>query len=482
MGKLKKLSLGAVPAAVLSGSLVLGSLGGAGASSHREAPLITEDPVADITDVYAFVSPDRPDTVTLAMNVIPFEAPAGGPNFYKFGDDVLYEIHIDNDGDSEADITYEFRFNTTVQNPATFLYNTGPIDSLDDPDWNIRQKYTVSKQYGNQRAVVAEDLSTPPDNVGVRSTPNYEALAQAAIHPLPDGGQVFAGQRDDPFFVDLGSIFDLGGLRPLNQAHLLPLPTEPGRDYVAGYNVHTIAVQVPIDQLLSGTEKVLGVWATTSRRMVRVLPNIDETTVPAHHGPWVQVARLGMPLVNEVVIPVGLKDKFNGAQPKDDVANFGTTILDPELGRLIPVLYPGVTVPTEVDLGLGLGGREDLVAIFATGIPGLNQPMPLRAPGEMIRVNTSIKPTGTEHPLGLLGGDTQGFPNGRRLGDDVTDIELQAVAGATPFTPDFAGNNIITDGVDHNDLPFLESFPYLASPRDGYTDGGQVTGPIAVAK
>jgi hypothetical protein len=482
MGKLKKLSLGMAPVAVLSGSLVLGSLVEAGASSHREAPLITEDPVADLTDVYAFVSPDRPDTVTLAMNVIPFEAPAGGPNFYKFGDDVLYEMHIDNDGDSEADITYEFRFQTTVQNPATFLYNTGPIDSLDDPDWNIRQKYTVSKQFGHQRAVVAEDLSTPPDNIGVRSTPNYDALAQAAVHPLPDGGFVFAGQRDDPFFVDLGSIFDLGGLRPLNPAHVIPLPAEPGRDYVAGYNVHTIAVQVPIDQLLSGSEQVLGVWATTSRRQVRVLPNIDETSVQGHHGPWVQVARLGMPLVNEVVIPVGLKDKFNGSQPKDDVANFGTTVLDPELGRLIPVLYPGVTVPTDVDLGLGLGGREDLVTIFATGIPGLNQPMPLRAPGEMIRLNTSIKPTGTEHPLGLLGGDTQGFPNGRRLADDVTDIELRAVAGATPFTPDFAGNSIITDGVDGNDLPFLSSFPYLAAPRDGYTYGGEVAGPIAVAQ
>jgi hypothetical protein len=189
-----------------------------------------------------------------------------------------------------------------------------------------------------------------------------------------------------------------------------------------------------------------------------------------------------MPLVNEAVIPVGLKDKFSGSQPRDDVANFGTTILDPELGRLIPVLYPGVTVPTDVDLGLGLGGREDLVTIFATGIPGLNQPTPLRAPGEMIRLNTSIKPTGTEHPLGLLGGDTQGFPNGRRLGDDVTDIELQAVAGATPFTPDFAGNSIVTDGVDHNDLPFRSSFPYLAAPRDGYTYGGQVAGPIAVAR
>jgi hypothetical protein len=480
MGKMRRIALGTIPVAILSTSLVLGSIGESDASSHREAPLITEDPVADLTDVYAFVSPDRPDTVTLAMNVIPFESPAGGPNFYKFGDDVLYRLNIDNDGNSEADISYEFRFKTTVTNPNTFLYNTGPIDTLDDPDWNIRQTYTITKEFGGERAVVAEDVPTPPDNVGVRSTPNYEALANAAVQPLPDGGWVFAGQRDDPFFVDLGSIFDLGGLRPLNQAHLIPLPTAPGRDYVAGYNVHTIAIQVPIDQLLSGDDPVLGVWATTSRRAVRVLSNWDDRPQPIHRGPWVQVARLGMPLVNEVVIPVGLKDKFNNSKPKDDVANFGTTILDPELGRLIPVLYPGVNVPKNVDLGLGLGGREDLVAIFATGIPGLNRSPNFSAPGEMIRLNTSIKPTGTENKLGLLGGDIQGFPNGRRLADDVTDIELQAVAGATPFTPDFAGNSIITDGVGGNDLPFLPSFPYLAPPRDGYSNGGQVY-QIAVA-
>jgi hypothetical protein len=473
MGKLRRIALGTVPVAVLSSSLVLGSLGPGDASSHREAPLITEDPVADITDVYAFVSPDRPDTVTLAMNVIPFESPAGGPNFYKFGDDVLYRLNIDNNGDSEADIAYEFRFTTTVVNPGTFLYNTGPIDSLDDPDWNIRQKYTVSKEVAGQRYVVVEDVPTPPDNIGVRSTPSYAALAEAAVQPLPDGGWVFAGQRDDPFFVDLGSIFDLGGLRPLNPAHVIPLDAEPGRDYVAGYNVHTIAVQVPIDQLLAGSNPTLGIWATTSRRAVRVLSDHD-SPAPSHKGPWIQVARLGMPLVNEVVIPLGLKDTFNSSQPVDDVANFGGAVLDPELGRLIPVLYPGVTVPTDVDLGLGLGGREDLVTIFATGIPGLNQPEGFSAPGEMIRLNTSIKPTGTEHRLGLLGGDTQGFPNGRRLGDDVADIELLAVAGATPFTPDFAGNSFITDGVDGNDLPFLPAFPYLPHPRDGYTDGGAV--------
>jgi Domain of unknown function (DUF4331) len=235
----RTVALGVVAALALLG--VAGTLVSSGASSHREAPLISEDPAADNTDTFAFVSPDRPGTITLIANWIPFEEPTGGPNFYKFGDDVKLTINIDNNGDAVDDIVYEFRFQTKIRNPNTFLYNTGPITSLDDPDFNIRQSYSIARVEHGHRSVLASDLATPPVNIGPRSTPNYEALASAAIHSLNDGSKVFAGQRDDPFFVDTGSVFDLLGLRPFNQAHLIKLPTEPGRDGLSGYNTHAIA-------------------------------------------------------------------------------------------------------------------------------------------------------------------------------------------------------------------------------------------------
>jgi hypothetical protein len=439
------------------------------ASSHREAPLISEDPVADNTDTYVWRSPDRPDTVTLVGNWIPLEEPAGGPNFNKFGDDVKYTLNVDNDGDAVDDIVYEFRFRTSVQNSNTFLYNTGPITSLDDPDFNIRQSYSVAKVENGRRTMVASGLATPPVNIGPRSTPNYEALAAAAVANLNGGGKVFAGQRDDPFFVDLGSAFDLLGLRPLNQAHLIKRPTEKGVDGVGGFNTHSIVLQVPITELtrdhkpLSGPsdpDAVIGVYAASERRQVRVLSS--KGNQPSQFGKWVRVSRLGMPLVNEVVIPLGKKDRFNASDPADD-AQFGKFVLDPEPARLIPVLYPGVKVPA--------APRNDIATIFLTGIPGLNQPAKVTA-SEMIRLNMGIAPTpfAQQNPLGLLAGQMDGFPNGRRLVDDTPDIELRALAGGTPFTPDFnkAPNNILTDGVQQNDKPFLSSFPYLATPHQGY--------------
>jgi hypothetical protein len=462
-------------AAVISAVATLGllasltALSPTRASSHREAPLISEDPVADNTDTYVWRSPDRPDTVTLVGNWIPLEEPAGGPNFNKFGDDVKYTLNVDNDGDAVDDIVYEFRFRTSVQNSNTFLYNTGPITSLDDPDFNIRQSYSVAKVENGRRTMVASGLATPPVNIGPRSTPNYEALAAAAVANLKGGGKVFAGQRDDPFFVDLGSAFDLLGLRPLNQAHLIKRPTEKGVDGVGGFNTHSIVLQVPITELtrdhkpLSGPtdpDAVIGVYAASERRQVRVLSS--KGNQPSQFGKWVRVSRLGMPLVNEVVIPLGKKDRFNASDPADD-AQFGKFVLAPEPARLIPVLYPGVKVPA--------APRNDIATIFLTGIPGLNQPAKVTA-SEMIRLNMGIAPTpfAQQNPLGLLAGQMDGFPNGRRLVDDTPDIELRALAGGTPFTPDFnkAPNNILTDGVQKNDKPFLSSFPYLATPHQGY--------------
>ena len=291
-------------------------------SSHREAPEISKDPAADNTDVYAFVSPDQPDTVTLIANYLPFQNPQGGPNFYEFGDDVLYEIHVSNAGDAKADVTYQFRFQTKIRNPKTFLYNTGPITSLDDPDWNRPQTYSVTRVAKGKSVLVGRGLTVPPVNVGVRSTPNYQNLAAQAIHRLPGGRRVFAGQRAEGFFVDLGSIFDLAGLRPFNPAHLIPLAAAPGVNGTQGLNVHSIALQVPISDLTRDGKRpqdvadpaaVIGVWASASRRAVTIRG--DRAGNPVEVGPYVQVSRLGNPLFNEVIVPMSRKDEWNATDP-----------------------------------------------------------------------------------------------------------------------------------------------------------------------
>src|SRR6476659_9335557 len=218
-------------------------------SSHREAPEISQDPVADNTDVYAFRSPDNPSTVTIVANYIPGQAPAGGPNFYEFGEEVLYEIKIDNDGDGEEDIVYSFEFTTQGTNPNTFLYNTGPITSLTSPSWNRRQFYSVTRTDGRKDRKLADNLPCPPCNIGPRSTPNYAALAATAVQTLPTGEKVFAGQRNDPFYVDLGSTFDLGDLRPFQNLHLIPSAATKSVDTLQTLNVHSIVIQVPISKL-----------------------------------------------------------------------------------------------------------------------------------------------------------------------------------------------------------------------------------------
>jgi uncharacterized protein DUF4331 len=290
-------------------------------SSHREAPEISKDPVADSTDVYAFVSPDRADTVTLIANYIPLQGPAGGPNFYEFGDDVLYGIHIDNDGDGRADISYEFRFHTRLRDRDTFLYNTGPIGSLDSPNWNRRQFYTLTRVRHGKREVLGHDLACPPCNIGPLSTPDYGGLAAAAVHGLPGGARVFAGQRAEGFYVDLGSIFDLANLRPFQQLHnqygmnVFTKPA-PGVNATAALNVHSIAIQVPISQVTRGgsgnpgsPRSVIGVWTTAGRQRVRLWDADGGENL--NSGPFHQVSRLGNPLVNEVLIPLGKKDLWN---------------------------------------------------------------------------------------------------------------------------------------------------------------------------
>jgi Domain of unknown function (DUF4331) len=443
---------------VALGSVLVAGMVTTHASSHREAPLISQDPLADNTDVYAFVSPAHPDKVTLIANYIPFEAPYGGPNFFKFDDNVLYEIMIDNDGDAIEDVTYQFRFTTEVQNPNTFLYNTGQITSLDDPDFNVRQYYTVTEIRGPRRTgsatILAEHLPTPPVNVGVRSIPNYAALG--GVHTIDnDGTRVFAGQRDDPFFVNLGGTFDLLGLR-----------VQPGNhadDGLAGFNVHSIALELPMPRVthsgaaptsISDPAAIIGVWATASRQTMTTRVAGGQTS----SGNWVQVSRLGQPLVNEVVIPLGVKDAFNGLQPTGDGAAL-PFVLDPEMPKLLEALLGVVSPPAP---------RNDLVTIFLTGIPGLNQPPGVRA-SEMLRLNMAVPPSSRPEPMGVLDGDIAGFPNGRRLTDDVVDIALRAMAGATPLTPAFNHglNARLGDGVDGNDEAFLDDFPYMAIPHPG---------------
>ncbi len=443
-------------------------------SSHREAPEISKDPVADSTDVYAFVSPDDPGTVTLITNYIPLEGPAAGPNFYEFGDDVLYQIKIDNDGDAAADVTYSFRFTTTVLNPNTFLYNTGPISSLTDPNFNRHQTYSVSRTDSFGRTtVLASGLTCPPCNIGPLSTPNYASLAQAAVHSLPGGRTVFAGQRAEGFYVDLGAVFDLGDLRPFEQLHAFGnLPARNGVNATKLVNVHSIALKVPISDLTAGSS-VIGVWATASRQQARVLdvPNVGGTVATVESGPFVQVSRLGNPLFNEVLVPMVRKDYWNTQSPATD-SQFAAGVQHPELAGLLNVLYPGVFP----NLAAYNKPRADLQAILLTGIPaGVVSPTYTTFTGpklaDMLRLNTSIPPTNSPNVLGVLGGDIAGFPNGRRVFDDVFTIELRAIAGVTiplvdpSYTVDGAAG-VVTDGLMFNN--YLANFPYLGVPYSGY--------------
>jgi len=456
-------------------------------SSHREAPGISKDPVADNTDTYAFVTPNN--TVTIITNYLPVEAPAGGPNFYEFGSDVTYQINIDNDGDGRADVTYQFTFETLTTNPNTFLYNTGTIDRLDSPNWNRRQRYTVTKITENgRRKTLARRVPCPPCNIGPRSTPNYAALADAAVTRLPDGERVFAGQRAEGFFVDLGSVFDLATLRPFQSLHLIPTANAAGVDALAQANVHTIAIEVPIPKVTKrgrvptdpmDRSSTIGVWGAAYRQRATLRgfdPDGNTFEGGGAVGPWIQVSRLGNPLFNEVIVPLARKDEWNAKLPHRD-SGFARFVAQPELAKLLPALYPGV-FPNLAGL---TADRADLLAILLTGIPpGLIdgfQNFTGDTQADLLRLNLAIPPSASPNRLGLLGGDLAGFPNGRRVSDDVVTIELRAVAGATyplvdsTFTPDAAvvGDNAIEDGTFNNPgRTFLDRFPYLGVPYSGY--------------
>ena len=450
-------------------------------SSHREAPGISKDPVADSTDVYAFVSPDRSNTVTLVANYIPLQEPAGGPNFYEFGTGVLYEINIDNTGDGWPDITYQFRFHTKLTTPNSFLYNTGPIKSLSDPTWNSKQFYSVTRVDRHGSTVLGRNLPCPPCNVGILSTPNYERnLGSQAIHSLPGRVQVFAGQRAEQFYVDLGSIFDLANLRPFQEANIFGkmagLKAAPGVNATNRLNVHTIAIQVPTSQLVRRGKPTIGVWTTASRQKVHINSEDGSDGWPA--GPFAQVSRLGNPLINEVLIPLGQKDYWNTQPPNFD-KQFAGRVLHPELAGLLPALYPGV-FPNLAKLVAAKTPRADLEAILMTGIPAgivpgfQNFTGPVVA--DMLRLNTAIPASKNPNILGVAGGDLAGFPNGRRVFDDVVTVELRAIAGLLlplvdkSFKPDGAAS-LVTDGLTDASVPsgYLSGFPYLGVPYGGFS-------------
>jgi len=463
-------------------------------SSHREAPEISQDPVADSADLYAFVSPDVANTVTLIANYVPLQSPAAGPNFWEFGEDVLYEINIDNDGDGQPNVTYQFRFKTELGNNNTFLYNTGPIESIDSKNWNRKQFYDVTKVvHGNNQAsaqTIGKHLASPPCNIGPLSTPNYNGLAQQAVHDLGGGRKVFAGQRSDGFYVDLGAIFDLGRLRPFDAAHnnfgLAKLVNSGGVNATKDLNVHTIALQVPISDLTRGgynakdvnnPAAVIGVWTAASRQQVKLWDDVKRKH--EYSGPWNQVSRLGNPLVNEVLIPMSRKDEWNRSQPSED-KNFAQFVTKPELAGLLPVLYPGA-FPNLDALNKANKSRDDLAAVLLTGLPSgvVNgfQNNTGHVQADMLRLNTAIPPSAKPNILGLVGGDPAGFPNGRRVYDDVVSVELRAIAGVTfalidkNFKPDAVAGQL-TDGLTPANLniPFMPHFPYLGIPHDGFDD------------
>ena len=558
--------------ALVTGSLV------SNASSHREAPLISNDPLCDNTDVYAFRSPDDPNTITIIANYIPFELPEGGPNYYSFGTNIRYEIHIKNKTTTTMDdILYRFTFSQVNQDPSTFF-------NIRLGQQNLKTTYICEKSVnGGAFTTVVTNGVVPPANIGPRSiqspvglnAPNYDALITAAIATSSSGEKVFCGPVDDPFFVDLAGAFDVGNFRPQGNT------TNPTKDGLARYNVHSIALKIPINLLqkdgkavsqatsiLDG-DFVIGVWASASRQQIKTITSGAGNA--SFSGPWVQVSRLGMPLTNEAIIPVGMKDKWNSTTPANDL-QFAPYFSNPELALYMDDSQFGGAVPSlnalriqnhslgVYDFRNGKGGlfplkgsgavkgtalddaifgtillpdnksprAVDILPIFYTGVPNLapyqlatgkkGGPLSAGKPfvnnflptlGDMLRLNMAVPPTPRNDAkfssLGLINAavlgltdpaynastaiqaipNMDGFPNGRRLEDDVTTIELQAVGGvvlaaiglwyddykldgSSPVTPSLGNVLGFTAGPTKNDTTFKVAFPFVQTPWRGF--------------
>ena len=468
---MKKLSLlAAIAAAAIAVPLSIGS-------SHREAPNISLDPSADNTDTYAFTAKNAPGALTVVANWQPNQVANAGPNFYRFDDDARYYVNIDNTGDGKVDVRYRWDFKTEVRNRKSFLYALPGVSGFGDPKLNVIQRYNVvlerfSRRGGRTRvrtSTIARNIPATPSNVGTKTFPNYEVFTRPASRKLRGGGLTFAGQRDDPFFFDLGGTFDSFNIRKGtgNEGE--------GREDIAGTNISAIVLQVPERQVTrnrravpsaNANNSVVGVWASTDRRKLQVSNDTFDQRSPGKVGGrrgrqsnrFVQVSRLGVPLVNELVIPLGRKDQFNRTKPDQDAARYGSFVLKPELAAVLNVLFK-VNAPEK--------NRTDIVQALLQGLPGLNEHKGFakgKAPAvDTLKLNLGTPPAaGAENRFGVIGGDMAGFPNGRRLGDDIIDIELQVVAGF------LKGNKVpLGDGVDRNDKAFRDTFPYLATPTAG---------------
>ena len=458
--------LGALAAGVL---LVAMSAG----SSHREAPSSTRDPQADWTDLYAYTARDAPNALTIVGNVDPFQLPQGGPNFNStFDPKARYYINVDNSGDGKADVRYRFEFRDNLRGTADqgYAQSLPTVDSVNDPDFAFRQLYTVTEERFNRRGrrtarrTVARNVVVP-GNVGPKTMPNYDAVVRSGIGTLTGGGRVFVGARDDPFFIDLGGAFDSINL-------CRGTGNEGGcRDDLAGFNVNSIVLQLPEARVTRDRQNVtgaadnqaaVGVWASTERQRLQVSNSSSRQTRRSQVrrrslARFTQVNRLGNPLVNELVVPLTVKDKFNRTKPHND-KQYGAAVLKP---------FPAAALNALFNLGIKETGRTDIVQALLTGIPGVTQIGTKPAIADTLKVNLGVPPSETENRFGVIGGDNAGFPNGRRLGDDVVDITLRVVGGY--LVPENQGGKKLPlgDGVDRNNLDFLSTFPYVAPPQPG---------------
>jgi len=488
------------------------------ASSHREAPFITNLPKVDASDFYMFNSYEagRTGFVTIIANYLPLQEPYGGPNYFTLDPQALYEIHVDNNGDGAEDLTFQFRFSKTTQGLAVMaggksipvpLANIGPVTAADMSAQNVAESYTLTlvkgdRRHGTSAAIIdasggAATFSKPLDNIGAKSIADYATYANSFIHSITipgcaTAGKVFVGQRKDPFVVNLGETFDLVNIKyPVEEL----APNGNGRSLapntIGDLNVTSLALEIPTACLTAGSEPVIGGWTTASIRQAAIqnpVPQSDKsvasvgavtkpTGADLRGGAWVQVSRLGAPLVNELVIGLPDKDRFNASRPKDD-GQFADYVTNPSLPILLQTLFgsAGVVAPNVYP-------RNDLVAAFLTGVSGLNQPMGGKA-AEELRLNTStaVTPIAMQKDLGVLAGDTSGFPNGRRPIDDVVDIELRVAMGVllSPFdgsasdpdkTSDASRQLHYTDGALPNPADYLAAFPYLNTPLAGSPSG-----------
>jgi hypothetical protein len=491
------------------------------AANHREAPITALDHAADITDWYAFVSYDDPTKVTLILNVDPLLEPSNGPNYFPFDPEIVYAMRVDNNHDAVSDVTFEFRFQTEIRAPGLFtgfagagngLPGQGPprtitgapapgglvvppairsLDGAGSEGLSLRQTYTVTMVTYSGTQETRTDLTgnrrlfAVPSNIGPRTMPDYPSLAKQGIYSLNNGVRVFAGTVDDPFYIDLGGTFDTLNLRgkfPSGTAGVLTDQQDQddknnyGPDSVAGFNVNSIALEVPLSMVLQGglryaatdPRAVIGTWGTTARPRMTIRRSPDEmagtSTEPVAYR---QVQRMGNALINEVLIGTGSKDKFSMSDPKDD-AQFANFVLDPVLARVLNAAY-GIPLPD--------APRADLLPLAQYLPPIAPANSPKGPVADLLRLNTGVLPTPVEarSRMGALAGDFGGYPNGRRVSDDVTDISLRAVAGVLAGGQ-FAGApyNRLGDGVNANDVAYQETFPYVAWANSGAAVRGEV--------